>query len=518
MEHATIMARSGLLLSLLLCVSAVQASQVQDLRAEFEKLRGEINHNTDSQKPVIGSVESSIDSRYGPAAAVSTKDGTLRVGGLLQVWFYVMQQDHKGIVQPAPGNNLAISEPNGLNDRSTFRIRRSEINFSIEIHEYISAYVMIDPARESNVLFTPLPTFSPHNSVTGNFNIKTGKALQGSGNTIISSVCQDAYISYHGIVPHHDFTIGQFKPPSGEEAWRNSGYLDFVDRSLPTAVSNVRDIGVMAHGTWWDNRFQYWAGIFDGPTGTILAPDEIDEAGNRPSTQEFKNIAERIAVRPVWNADKWYGRFELGYSRTDGENGTGGNGFDSTKATNGLNRQKTAVNRQDAWVWYRPGNAVRGWWFRGEWASFHDRFDPRFRTNLLGTSSAVDDNGNPIGQLNPAPITQSGWYFSTGYKISDSRFSNYFQNCDSWRWVNNLEFAFRYESFQNVAAESPSNPDRHTNLYKTQTYTAGINYYVKKYDARIQLNGIAVDDPEVKNIGIREIKNNLLVLSFQVMF
>src|SRR5262249_48376636 len=153
-----------------------------------------------------------------------------------------------------------------------------------------------------------------------------------------------------------------------------------------------------------------------------------------------------------------------------------------TDVVNGLDRERTWINRTGAWAWYRPGCAVRGWWFRGEWDSYHDRFgaDPRFRTNLLLTGSITDASGNTLGQANPVPTTQQGWYFSTGYRISDSRFADHFKNCDSWiRWMYDMEFAFRYEVFQNVIAESPSNPDRETNLYKTQAYTAGINYYIK---------------------------------------
>src|SRR5208283_2550368 len=94
----------------------------------------------------------------------------------------------------------------------------------------------------------------------------------------------------------HDFTIGQFKPPSGEEAWRNSGQLDFVDRAMVTAVSNVRDIGAMVHGSWFKDRFQYWLGAFDG-SGNMLTDPEIGsgQGANRSATNDNKDIAWRIA-------------------------------------------------------------------------------------------------------------------------------------------------------------------------------------------------------------------------------
>src|SRR4029079_10475938 len=91
-------------LSLIVIAFAARASEVQDLRAEFERLRGDFNKKGDNTS--IGHTESTLNSRYGPTATVTTKDGKLQISGLTQIWFTAMQDDHKGIVQPAPGNNL----------------------------------------------------------------------------------------------------------------------------------------------------------------------------------------------------------------------------------------------------------------------------------------------------------------------------------------------------------------------------------------------------------------------------
>ncbi|MFH0938631.1 MAG: porin [Planctomycetota bacterium] len=514
--------------ALFLTVSASQAaSPVEDLRKEVEKLRKDVSKQETAAKSSVGRLNDLASAKYGPDAPVTTKNGKLQIGGLLQVWFQSIQNDHVGIVKAAAGNNLDNSpggfpppEPNEVLDNDTFRIRRAELRFTLDIHENVLAYVMIDPARESNITFTPVPTFPAHNAVFSNPNLRTGSGLQ-SGQTIIPQLLQDAYINFHGIVPHHDFTIGQFKPPAGEEAWRSSGHLEFVERAMVTAINNVRDIGAMMHGTWVDNRVQYWVGVFNGPDGTVLTDPEILEGGNRSDDNNAKDIAWRVAVRPVWSQEKWWGRLELGYARTDGYRGSSGTGFDPDLATNGLNRAQTAINRQGAWAWYRPNGEVKGWWLRGEWGSGKDCYSASrgFRTNLLSTGGATDVNGNIVGQLNPTPVTVQGWHFDTGYKLSNSIWAESLKSGNGCvRWLHDIEFAFRYETYQNVAAEDLVQPDRHTDQFKTHAYTAGINYYLKNHDVKLQANYIWVNDPSDNTRGLREVKNNVFVVAFQVMF
>ena len=75
---------------------------------------------------------------------------------------------------------------------------------------------------------------------------------------------EDAWINYHGVIPHHDFYIGQMKPFVGEEGIRSSAQLDFVERSFCGLLDDRYDLGAAFHGTWWDDRFQYWGGVYDG--------------------------------------------------------------------------------------------------------------------------------------------------------------------------------------------------------------------------------------------------------------
>ena len=514
--------------ALILVMPVAQAGQAEDLRAEVDKLRTEIGKReaSSASSSPIGRTESALDSRYGPNATVTTKSAKLTVGGLTQVWYQSIQNDHTGIVRPGGNNALPDKEPNGLNDRDTFRIRRTEIRFDAAISENITGFVMISPTRDGGITYQPVPTFALHNEIVSNPMLASGSGLQ-LGDVIIPRLLQDAYINFHGVIPHHDFTIGQFKPPAGEESWRNSGQLDFVERAMVNYINNVHDVGVMVHGDWLSGRLQYWAGAFNGSNSYLIDP-ELFEGGNRTDSNDQKDIAERIAVNPVWSTDKWYGRLQLGGSRTDGLHGESGQGYDLTLATNGLNRQRTWVNRNAAWIWYRPNGTAKGLWVRGEWGSEHDRYDPFFRTNLLNLGSAAGfpltypngDTFSSAGQSHPAPVTLAGYFGAVGYKLSDSVFSERLKNCDGLlgRFLINMEFAFRFESYQNVASESLTNPDRATDLFETRVFTSGVNYYIKGHDAKIQINYDHVMDPQNRNRGIHSYKNDVLVVNFQLMF
>ena len=64
-------------------------------------------------------------------------------------------------------------------------------------------------------------------------------------------------------------------------------------------------------------------------------------------------------------------------------------------------------------------------------------------------------------------------------------------------------------------------PERRFDLFKTQVYTAGINYYLKGHNAKVQLNYNWVledDHKDQDDRQLREVRNNNLVLNCQVSF
>jgi len=526
------------------------ASDTEELKQMVDALQKRIKAVATPESTSATDVEISVADKFGDAQTVSSHTGRLTIGGLMQVWYQHIQNDRLGITQPGAPGNLLFSinaEPGHKLDNDTFRVRRMELRFGMEVSEHIFAYVMIDPSREANGTYTPFPTFPLHNAHINNSQLASGNNTGTfvNGNKLsIPSLLQDAFIEFHDFIPHHEFRIGQFKQPSGEESWRASGNLDFVDRSLVSSRNNVRDIGVMMQGAWFqtkaDNldtgRIQYWAGVFNGTNGTVLTDPELQEGGNRSDDNYQKDFACRFLARPVWEDECWIGKLEFGYARTDGLrgkdgqviSGPGGIGGLTHPLLNGLNLYKNAITRQSAWASYAPNGCAKGVWLRAEWGSSHDRLN---NTNLLaigGNAFAAPSvrelsSNNTFGpgffsQSNPQPLSLSGFYAAVGYKLADSYFAECLNQSGVGKAAKSLEVAFRYETFQNVVTERPSNPDEQSLRFNTQVYTAGVTYFIKGNDAKLQANYAIVIDPHNHALGLRDARNNQFVLNFQVGF
>jgi hypothetical protein len=308
------------------------------------------------------------------------------------------------------------------------------------------------------------------------------------------------------VIPHHDFTVGQFKPFLGEEGIRSSAQLDFVERSIVGQINDARDLGLTIHGTWWNDRFQYWLGVFDA-AGNYYG--SAGQAQNRSDDNDDKDYSARVLVRPLWKNECW-GSIELGYSIQGGRHGESNASNPLNDPHNDLNRTSSWALRHGAWFSYMPGGPVRGLWIRAEGSWIKDRNAP----DSVLDETAADENGNGF-QDRGKPFVSKGGYVAIGYKISDSRWND----C-SPGWLKPFEFALRAETFENIQIADLVSPDLHTDNFKTHVYTAGINYYIKGHDAKIQLNYNKVDEASDGNANrsFREVRNDNFVVNFQVAF
>jgi len=260
----------------------VSREDFDNLKAELEVLRARAVAKQAPPTPTagpIGRTEALLDNKYGPNAKVTAKTGRLTLSGLLQVWSYSIQNDNVDYVADE-------MQTNELFDNDGYRIRRAEMKFSLDLTEDITAVIMIDPTGgdEANT-FPGVPSnqgvvgkgfisggstttleeleeilsahFGLGSSGYSNYNrssseraiARSARRRLHQGFVRTNRVLQDAYINYHSpLIPHHDFTIGQFKAPSGEEAYRNSGQLDFAERAMINQFGNQRDLGIMVHG------------------------------------------------------------------------------------------------------------------------------------------------------------------------------------------------------------------------------------------------------------------------------
>src|SRR5579862_9937567 len=121
--------------------AADEKAEIEALKKDIEDLRKRLNA---SSAPTRSSgVERSLDNRYGPNATVTTKSGKLTVGGLTQIWFYAFQKDNRGLFDKADAG-ASVPDTNEGQQNSSFRVRRSELKFTMDIHENVTGVVMID--------------------------------------------------------------------------------------------------------------------------------------------------------------------------------------------------------------------------------------------------------------------------------------------------------------------------------------------------------------------------------------
>lgn len=220
--------------------------EVTNLRKNDEELRKLVTDLSGRLTPVSNPVDKALKIKYGPSAPVSSKQGKLTMSGFTQIWYYSFQRDNKALFQDSVQNG--IQDTNEATDISSFRVRRTELRFTMDISENVSAEIMFDPAREATS-FPALPDNQANSSIfkrLANTNVANVQTGAGAAPRIL----QDAYVLYHDFVPHHEFKIGQFKPPFGDEGIRSSGQLDFVERSFVGLIGDARDQGVVAHGEW----------------------------------------------------------------------------------------------------------------------------------------------------------------------------------------------------------------------------------------------------------------------------
>jgi len=514
---------------------AADASQaeIDQLKKDIEQLRKQLQGS--SNAPMArSSVDQALAGKYGPNASVTTKSGKLTIGGLLQVWYYHPQSDPRAIFDSSE-NGGAINDTNTASDNATFRIRRAELSFTMDIHENVTAKVMIDPAAEANS-FPGVPSnqgnYGPGNTnlfkvapnVSPEFNAAAGGGVGGGtdvGSTgLVSNLQQgsgtvpmmllDAYINYHGVIPHHDFTVGQFCPKIGEEGPRSDAELEFAERSMIGQLANSRDLGMQLHGCWWDDRFHYWLGGFDAAGGYFQTD------ANRADTNSDKDFLAATMIRPIWKSETW-GSLELGMSFEGGNHGKSEFvGRDPTaNPLNDVNMENTFARRWAAWGSYRPGGPVKGWWFRGEWQAIHDR--PQLVTDPSGAGvSPIYNLATPgYSTTLTKPFSVSGFYISTGYKFGDSCLCG-----DSGpSFLKGFEVVARYEQLQNVWTINPcsvEDPVSDVSVYNTKVVTGGFNYYIKGHNAKIQVDYNFVSNPHKD--GWHQTDNNNLVVNFQVAF
>ena len=507
------MSRLVLILSIAAACAApaLPAAEPFDIRADMDALKKELaslREKVGSITPVsVRTADALVENRYGPNATVTAKQGKLTLGGLWQVWLYSIQNDNLNWVDANALRGGAFGS-NEATDNDGFRIRRVRLMFTMDITENVLAFVMINAAGDA-ASYPPLPATQMYYTsgafINPGFDAKGApigsprNAVTRSGGGTASRLLEEAWIRYHGVIPHHDFQLGTIIRPIGEEGPRSSGLLDFVERAMINQNQCIPAVGGHLHGTWWDDRLQYWLGAYDG-AGPGFAPRY-----NRSDDNDDKDFLGKILVRPVWKDEKW-GSLELGYSLVYGYGGEAGGHWFGAYRVDGLNFPRTVHVNQHAWASYMPGGPVRGWWLRGEFGQYRDRLPAKALASYPPALDVV---------VNPAPFNIYGWYFATGYKLSESIWAGKLS-----KYLKPAEFTFRYDVMENLLFADLVYPSRRFDEFKTQVYTAGLNYYIRGHNAKIQVNYNWVNEeaPDESWRQVREVRNDNLMVNFQIMY
>ncbi|MBU0993545.1 MAG: hypothetical protein KJ737_13700 [Proteobacteria bacterium] len=108
--------------------------------------------------------------------------------------------------------------------------------------------------------------------------------------------------------PMHGLRFGQFKEPFSLEWQCRDKSLYFAERSMGYYLTPKRDIGLMLHGTFFTDTFNYAIGLFNG--------DGVDGSSSG-SVHDSPEVATRIVFSPFKNTTRrWLNYFQIGGSFT----------------------------------------------------------------------------------------------------------------------------------------------------------------------------------------------------------
>jgi len=134
--------------------------------------------------------------------------------------------------------------------------------------------------------------------------------FQGAG----SRRLLDAYVDTR-VLPFISFRVGQFKEPFSLEQYTSDKNIPFAERAMGFFLTPWRDVGLMAHASFWKDRIYYGVGIFngDGLDDTVGGDSDSPEFTGRIVYAPFKNMGF-----PLWHGFQVGGSYS--YAKVDRNN------------------------------------------------------------------------------------------------------------------------------------------------------------------------------------------------------
>lgn len=250
----------------------------------------------------------------------------------------------------------------------------------------------------------------------------------------------DAYVQWSAY-NEASIRVGQFKTPFGFEQLHRDPYLFGIERSLANdRLTLGRQLGAQVSGDFLEKRLSYAGGLFNG-----------NGVNNGFNDNDNFMTAARLSAIPwqgkLFKQESSWGVGVNGYYSDDTSiSGMNDFGFDSTPSSPAIDNVFAGVRKglgSDTQVAVGP---VELWAeYLRSWFEASNRF-PSSRTEA------------------------EGWYAESAYYLIPKR----------------LQALVKYETFDpNIDLDGNS----------TDTWTFGLNYFIKGHDLKLQLNYLLVDAP-----------------------
>ncbi len=217
-------------------ISGIKEVTAETDLATSSPIFGKKIHMGEQKKPQF----SPLETRYEDGFCITTPEKeiySLCIGGLLQTDYRYFKYENE--------------DP----DKNRFDMRRVRLSFKGKIHH--------------------------------NFGYKFEYEFQGAGSRNLMYAYLDA-----SIFSFASIRIGQFKEPFGLEYSTGFENIFFAERSMGYYLIPHNDVGLMIHGSLWNDRINYGLGIFngDGPDDSVGGDQDAPQFTGRVVFAPFRNM------------------------------------------------------------------------------------------------------------------------------------------------------------------------------------------------------------------------------------
>ena len=295
--------------------------------------------------------------------------------------------------------------------------------------------------------------------------------------------------------------FGQYKVPQSYEYMGSPRFLEEIQRTAMSRLNPGIELGIMAMGDVWDNRFHYWVGLSNGR-------GHLNNNGRSVfDDNDNKEFQAKLAITP-WAPDKDspLRKFRIGGYYNKGIEGMGQPG--SAAPAGGINLGNVNTNEfNETWVTMPGGNITIGEQTRYGAELMYAIGPFGLRAEYQGRSDRFQNAAGTIDEKLPwKAYYASVYWFVTGEEKVISARPNVLHNFDFEGGWGALELFVRWsvtsydwDKFKTIGGSAAAG----ANTNRLSALTAGVNWWTTK-NTRISVDYVAelFNDPlQFENTG-----------------